>query len=56
MYHVMLSFSEHILFFFIPSTTHILTRFDLIRIDPFSEDSNSLLSQVSSASNTPPHV
>jgi len=33
-----------------------LTRFDLIRIDPFSEDSNSLLSQVSSASNTPPHV
>ena len=49
-------FLEHIPFFFIPSTTHSLTRSDLIRIDHFSENSNSLSSQVSSTSNTPPHV
>jgi hypothetical protein len=33
-----------------------LTRPDLIRIDPFSEDSNSLSSLVPSTSKTPPHV
>ena len=41
-------FLEHIPFFSIPSTTHTLTRSDLIRIDPFSEDSDSLSSQVPS--------
>ena len=35
---------EHISFFSIPSTTHILTRSDLIRIDSFSEDFDSLSS------------
>jgi hypothetical protein len=39
-------FLEHIPFFSISSTTHSLTRSDLIRIDPFSEDSDSLLSHV----------
>ncbi|KAF8406763.1 hypothetical protein HHK36_008855 [Tetracentron sinense] len=49
-------FLEHIPFFSIPSTTHALTRSDLVRIDPFSEDSDSLSSQVPSTSNTPSHV
>lgn len=45
-------FLEHIPFFSIPSTTHSLTKSDLIRIDPFSTDSDSLSSQVPSTSNT----
>jgi len=49
-------FIEHIPFFSIPSTTHTLTRFDIIRIDPFSKDSISLSSQVPSTSDTPFHV
>ncbi|KAF8379212.1 hypothetical protein HHK36_028642 [Tetracentron sinense] len=49
-------FLEYIPFFSIPSTTHALTRSDLVRIDPFSEDSDSLSSQVPSTSNTPSHV
>jgi len=40
-------FLEHIPFFSIPSTTHSLTKPDLIRIDPFSEDSDN---------DTSPHV
>jgi len=46
-------FLEHIPFFSIPSTTHGLTRPDIIDIDPFFEDSDSLSSQVPSTSNTP---
>jgi len=53
-YHVV--FLEHIPFFFIPSTTHSLTRPDIICIDPFSEDSDSLSSQVPSTSDTHSHV
>jgi hypothetical protein len=34
-------FLEHIPFFSIPSTTHSLTKSDLIRIDPFSDDSGN---------------
>jgi len=34
-------FLEHIPFFSIPSTTHSLTKSDLIHIDPFSEDSGN---------------
>jgi hypothetical protein len=34
-------FLEHIPFFYIPSTTHSLTRPDIICIDPFFEDSDS---------------
>jgi hypothetical protein len=34
-------FLEHIPFFSIPSTTHSLTKSDIIRIDPFSEDSGN---------------
>ena len=49
-------FLEHIPFFSIPSTTHNLTRPDIIRIDPFSENSASLSSQVPSTFNTPSHV
>jgi len=37
-------FLEHIPFFSIPSTTHNLTRPDIIRIDPFSEDSDNISS------------
>ena len=40
-------FFERILFFSIPSTTHSLTKSDLIRINPFSEDSGN---------DTSPHV
>jgi hypothetical protein len=40
-------FLEHIHFFSIPSNTHSLTKSDLIRIDPFSEDSGN---------DTSPHV
>jgi hypothetical protein len=40
-------FLEHIPFFSIPSTTHSLTKSDLIHIDPFSEDSDN---------DTSPHV
>jgi hypothetical protein len=40
-------FLVHISFFSIPSTTHSLTKPELIRIDPFSEDSDS---------QTSPHV
>jgi hypothetical protein len=40
-------FLEHILFFSIPSSTHSLTKTDLIHIDPFSEDSGN---------DTSPHV
>jgi hypothetical protein len=49
-------FLEHIPFFFIPSTTHSLTRPDIIHIDPLFEDSDSLSSQVPSTSDTPSHV
>jgi len=49
-------FLEHISFFYIPSTTHSLIRPDIICIDPFFEDSDSFLSQVSSTSDTPSHV
>jgi hypothetical protein len=49
-------FLKHISFFSITSTTHTLTRSDIIRIDPFSEDSGSLSSQVPSTSGTPSHV
>jgi len=49
-------FVEHIPFFSIPSTIHTLTRPNLIRIDLFSEDSDSLSSQVPSTSDTPIHV
>jgi hypothetical protein len=41
-------FLDHILLFFISSTTHSLTRSDLIHIDYFSEDSDSLSFQVPS--------
>jgi hypothetical protein len=34
-------FLKHIPFFSIPSTTHSLTKSDLIHIDPFSEDSDN---------------
>jgi len=37
----MLSSLSIYLFFSIPSTTHSLTKSDLIRIDPFSEDSGN---------------
>jgi len=40
-------FLEHIPFFSIPSTTHNLTKSDIIHIDPFSEDSGN---------DTSPHV
>jgi hypothetical protein len=49
-------FLEHIPFFSIPSTTHGLTKPDIICIDPFSEDSNSLSSQVPSTLDTPSYV
>jgi hypothetical protein len=49
-------FLKHIPLFSIPSTTHSLTRPDIIRINPFSEDSNNLSSQVPNTSNTPSHV
>jgi hypothetical protein len=49
-------FLEHIPFFSIPSTTHSLTRPNIIHINPFSEDSDSLSFQVPSTSNTPSHV
>ena len=53
-------FLEHIPFFYIPFSTHDLTRSDLIRIDPFSKDSGSLSSQVpntlDSASHVLPHI
>ena len=49
-------FLEHIPFFSIPFATHDLTRSDLIRIDPFSEDFESFLSQVPTTSNSPSHV
>jgi hypothetical protein len=49
-------FLEHIPFFSIPSITHSLTRSNLIHINHFYEDSNSLSSQVPSTLNTPPHV
>ena len=48
-------FLEHIHFFSIPSSIHDLTRSDLIRIDPFSEDSNNLSSQVPSTLDIPSH-
>ena len=38
-------FLEHIPFFSIPYATHDLTRSNLIHIDPFYEDYNSLSSQ-----------
>jgi len=49
-------FFEHIPFFSIPSTTHNLTRPDIIRINPFLEDSDNISSQVPSTSNTISHV
>ena len=49
-------FLEHIPFFSIPSTTHTLTRSDIIRTNPFSENSGSLSSQAPSTSGTHFHV
>jgi hypothetical protein len=49
-------FLEHIPFFFIPSTIHSLTRPDIIPINPFSKDFDSLLSCVPSTLDAPPHV
>jgi hypothetical protein len=49
-------FLEHIPFFSITCTTHSLTKSDLIHIDLFSEDSDSLSSQGPSTSDTPSHV
>lgn len=49
-------FLEYIPFFSISSTTHNLTTSDLIRINPFFEDFDSLSSYVPSTSGTPPHV
>jgi hypothetical protein len=49
-------FLEHIPFFSISSTTHSLTRPDLIRIDSFSENSDNLSSHIPSTSGTPPYV
>ena len=49
-------FREHIPLFSIQSSIHDLTRSEIIRIDPFSEDSNNLSSHVPSTSNTPSHV
>ena len=49
-------FLEHIPFFSIPSSTHDLTRSDLIRIDSFIEDSDSLSSQVPNTLDSPSHV
>ena len=49
-------FLEHIPFFSIPSSIHDLTRFNLIRIDPFYEDSNNLSSQVPSTLDTLSHI
>ncbi|XP_022859302.1 uncharacterized protein LOC111380069 [Olea europaea var. sylvestris] len=49
-------FLEHIPFFSIPSTTHSLTRSDLIRIDPFSNSPDSLSSQEPTTSNVHSHV
>ena len=49
-------FLEHIPFFSIPSSIHDLTRSDLIRIDPFYEDSNNLSSQVPSTLDTLSHI
>jgi hypothetical protein len=49
-------FLEYIPFFSISSTTHSLTISDLIRINLFFEDSDSLSSYVPSTSDTPPHV
>ena len=46
-------FLEHIPFFYILSTTHSLTRFDLIHINPVFKDSDNLSSRVSSTLN--PH-
>ena len=53
-YHVV--FLKHILFFSFPSITYSLTRSDLIHIDPFYEDSDSLPSQVPSILNPFSHV
>jgi hypothetical protein len=47
---------EHIPFFSIPSTTYSLTISDLICIDLFSKNFDSLSFQVPSTSNTPPRV
>jgi hypothetical protein len=49
-------FRKHMPFLFISSTTYSLTRSDLIRKDPFSEDSDSLSSQVPSTLDTLSHV
>ena len=49
-------FLEHIPFFSIPSTTHNLTKPDIIRINLFFEDSNNISSHVPSTSDTLSHV
>jgi hypothetical protein len=51
----MLSFLS-IYLFFIPFTTHSLTRPYIIPINPFSKDSDSLSSCVPSTLDTPSHV
>jgi hypothetical protein len=49
-------FLEHVPFCSFPSTIHSLTKTDLIRIDYFSEDSDSLSSYVSSTLDISLHV
>jgi hypothetical protein len=49
-------FLKHIPFFSITCTTHSLTKSDLIHIDLFSDNSDSLSSQGPSTSDTPSHV
>jgi hypothetical protein len=56
MFLIMLSFSSIYLSFSIPSTTHSLTRFDIIHINPFFENSDNLSSQVPSTLDTFSHV
>ena len=48
--HVM--FLEHIPFFSIPTSTHDMTKSDLIRIDPFSDDTDNLSSPVPCTTDT----
>ena len=53
-YHVV--FLEHIPFFSIPYATHDLARSNLIRMDPFSKDYDSLSSQVPNTLDSPSHI
>jgi len=55
MFHQVIFF-EHISFFSIPSTTHNLTKPDIIRTDPFFKDPDNISSQVLSTSDIIFHV